>query len=58
LPPPICILRDITLIDIFIFDVEGGELEALQTKYWHIPGDFWVIELDHSNTEKDIVVSD
>jgi hypothetical protein len=51
-------LRDIILIDIFIFDVEGGELEALQTKYWNIPGDFWVIELDHSNPEKYCGVSD
>ena len=38
--------------------VEGGELEALQTMYWNIPGDFWVIELDNSNTEKDRAVSD
>ena len=51
-------MRDITLIDIFIFDVEGGELEALQTMYWNIPGDFWVIELDNSNPEKDRAVSD
>jgi hypothetical protein len=52
------ILRDITHIDIFILDVEGGELEALQTMYWNIPGDFWVIELDNSNSEKDRAVSD
>jgi hypothetical protein len=51
-------LRDITHIDIFILDVEGGELEALQTMYWNIPGDFWVIELDNSNSEKDRDVSD
>ena len=51
-------MRDITLIDIFIFDVEGGELEALQAKYWNIPGDFRVIELDNSNPEKDRAVSD
>jgi hypothetical protein len=38
--------NNITLIDIFIFDVEGGDLEALQTMYWNIPGDFWVIELE------------
>jgi hypothetical protein len=47
-----------TFIDIFIFDVEGGELEALQAKYWNIPGDFRVIELDNSNPEKDRAVSD
>ena len=52
------ILRDITHIDIFILDVEGGELEALQTMNWNIPVDFWVIELDNTNPEKDRAVSD
>jgi hypothetical protein len=51
-------LRDITHIDTFIFDVEGGELEALHTMHWNIPGDLWVIELDNSNPETDRAVSD
>jgi hypothetical protein len=46
-------LRDITHIDIFILDVEDGELEALQTMNWNISVDFWVIELDNTNPEKD-----
>jgi hypothetical protein len=52
------ILRDITHINIFILDVEGGELEALQTMNWNIPVDFWVIELNNTNPEKDGAVSD
>jgi len=34
------ILQNITHIDIFILDVEGGELEALQTMNWNIPVNF------------------
>jgi hypothetical protein len=37
--------------------VEGGELEALQTMNWNIPVDFWVIELNNTNPEKDRAVS-
>ena len=51
-------MRDITHIDIFILDVEDGELEALQTMNWNISVDFWVIELDNTNPEKDRTVSD
>ena len=51
-------MRDITNIDIFILDVEGGELVALQTMNWNISVDFWVIELDNTNPEKDRAVSD
>lgn len=51
------ILREITHVDIFILDVEGGELEGLHTMDWNIPVDFWVIELDNTNPEKDRAVS-
>jgi hypothetical protein len=52
------ILRDITHIDIFILYVEGGKLVALQTMIWNTSVDFWVIELDNTNPEKDRAVSD
>jgi hypothetical protein len=52
------ILKDVRQIDIFILDVEGGELEALQTMNWNIEVDYWVIELDKTNSEKDRAVSD
>jgi hypothetical protein len=41
---------------MFILDVEGGELEALQTMNWNIEVDYWVIELDKTNSEKDRAV--
>jgi FkbM family methyltransferase len=52
------ILKDVRQIDIFILDVAGGELEALQTMNWNIEVDYWVIELDKTNSEKDRAVSD
>ena len=52
------ILKGVRHIDIFILDVEGGELEALQTMNWNIEVDYWVIELDNTNSEKDRAVSD
>ena len=52
------ILNSVDHIDIFILDVEGGELEAMQTMNWNIEVDYLVIELDNTNREKDRVVSD
>ena len=52
------ILKGVRHIDIFILYVEGGELEALQTMNWNIEVDYWVIELDNTNSEKDRAVSD
>jgi FkbM family methyltransferase len=52
------ISKGVRHIDIFILDVEGGELEALQTMNWNIEVDYWVIELDKTNPEKDRGVSD
>ena len=52
------IKRCTSYIYIFIFDVEGGELEVLQTMSWNIEVDYWVIEFNKTNLEKDRIVSD
>ena len=45
-------------IYIYILDVEGGELETLQTMNWNIEVDYWFIEFNKTNSEKDRTVSD
>lgn len=40
-------------IDLLSLDVEGGELEVLETYNWEIPTIFILIELDGHNPEKD-----
>ena len=44
---------DVTYLDLFCLDVEGGELEVLETMNWSIPVYVMCIELDGSNKEKD-----
>jgi hypothetical protein len=52
------ILKDVHYIDIFILDIEGGELEALQTTDWSLEGDYRITEIDNKNSEKERAVSD
>lgn len=40
-------------IDVLSIDVEGGELQVLETMDWNIPVYLIVIELDNENHEKD-----
>jgi len=44
---------DVKKVDLFFIDVEGGELEVLETMDWSIPVYIIVIELDNHNAEKD-----
>jgi hypothetical protein len=39
-------------------DIEGGELEALQTTDWSLEGDYRITEIDNKNSEKERAVSD
>eukprot|EP00746_Dinoflagellata_sp_MGD_P114486 gnl/MRDRNA2_/MRDRNA2_509335_c0_seq1.p1 gnl/MRDRNA2_/MRDRNA2_509335_c0~~gnl/MRDRNA2_/MRDRNA2_509335_c0_seq1.p1 ORF type:complete len:201 (+),score=39.14 gnl/MRDRNA2_/MRDRNA2_509335_c0_seq1:22-603(+) len=48
----------IKYIDFFSLDVEGGELQVLQTMDWSIPVRVWVVELDGTNPKKDQAVKD
>jgi FkbM family methyltransferase len=50
------LLRNVTHIDIFVLDVDGGELEALQTMDWTKTVDYWVVKLDGTNPQKDQAV--
>jgi len=43
----------ISYLDLFCLDVEGGELEVLETMDWDIPVYVMCVELDGSNEEKD-----
>ena len=47
------LLHNVTHIDIFVLDVDGGEFEALQTMDWTKTVDYWVIKLDGTNPQKD-----
>jgi len=40
-------------VDLFCIDVEGGELDVLETFDWNIPVYILVIETDSNNIEKD-----
>ena len=46
----------ITHINVFVVDVEGGELSVLQVMDWRVRVDVWVIELDGTNASKDLRV--
>jgi FkbM family methyltransferase len=46
----------ITHINVFVVDVEGGELSVLQAMDWRVRVDVWVIELDGTNNAKDLRV--
>eukprot|EP01062_Namystynia_karyoxenos_P054764 TRINITY_DN4528_c0_g1_i3.p1 TRINITY_DN4528_c0_g1~~TRINITY_DN4528_c0_g1_i3.p1 ORF type:complete len:440 (+),score=73.78 TRINITY_DN4528_c0_g1_i3:91-1410(+) len=43
-------------VDLFVLDVEGGELATLNTMDWSIPVRVWVIELDNHNETKNTAV--
>jgi FkbM family methyltransferase len=45
--------HNISYIDFFSIDVEGGELRVLETMDWSIPVYLICIELDNQNIEKD-----
>jgi len=45
--------NNVSRIDIFVLDVEGGEYEALLTMDWDIEVLVWIIELDGDNKTKD-----
>eukprot|EP01062_Namystynia_karyoxenos_P054768 TRINITY_DN4528_c1_g4_i1.p2 TRINITY_DN4528_c1_g4~~TRINITY_DN4528_c1_g4_i1.p2 ORF type:complete len:122 (+),score=37.77 TRINITY_DN4528_c1_g4_i1:278-643(+) len=46
----------LTSVDLFVLDVEGGELATLRTMDWSIPVRVWVVELDHHNETKNAAV--
>jgi FkbM family methyltransferase len=48
-------IRDanLTHVDLFSLDVEGGEFQVLETMDWNISVTLWVIELDGYNPQKD-----
>lgn len=48
------LLKGLEFIDFMSIDVEGGELEVLQTMDWSIPVYVVVIELDGEAAEKDV----
>jgi hypothetical protein len=50
------LLKNVTHIDIFVLDVDGGELEAIQTMDWTKTVDYWVVKLDGTNPQKDQAV--
>lgn len=52
------ILHDhsILRVDILFVDVEGAEIEVLQTMDWNVPVLVWIVELDGHNVEKDMNV--
>lgn len=50
--------KKIKKIDLFSIDVEGGELEVLQTYNWDIPCYIILIELDGQNRHKDQLCRD
>jgi FkbM family methyltransferase len=49
------ILKDLSIerVDLFSIDVEGGELEVLETFDWNIPVYIVLIEMSRYNLEKD-----
>jgi len=50
------LLKNVTHIDIFVLDIDGGELEAIQTMDWSTTVDYWVVKLDGTNPQKDQAV--
>lgn len=52
------ILKDVQHIDLFILNIEGDEVEALVTMDWNLEVDYWITEIDNSNSEKERAVSD
>ena len=42
--------------DVFVLDVDGAELQVLETMDWTIPVGVWVVELDGSDSTKDNAV--
>lgn len=49
---------DVKRVDLFSIDVEGGELEVLETFDWNIPVYIVLIELDRHNRNKDQICRD
>jgi len=43
-------------IDVIFVDVEGAEIEVLNTMDWNIPVLVWIVELDGNDTDKDMSV--
>jgi hypothetical protein len=50
------LLKNVTHIHIFALDIDGGELEAIQTMDWTNTVDYWVVKLDGTNPQKDQAV--
>ena len=51
-------MAGIRSIDFFVLDVEGAELQVLETMDWSVPVSVWVVEMDGSNATKDQEVRD
>lgn len=52
------ILKDVQHIDLFILNIESDEVEVLVTMDWNLEVDYWIIEIDNTNSEKERAVSD
>jgi hypothetical protein len=50
------LLKNVTHIDMFVLDIDCGELEAIQTMKWTKTVDYWVVKLDGTNPQKDHAV--